>query len=320
MRYLVTGGAGFIGSHLADALIKRGQVRAYDNLSNGKREFLAHLEGKEGFEFVQADIHEPEKLLAAMKGVDFVFHLAANPDIRFGTANTDIDLKQGTLSTYYVLDAMRKAGVKNIAFSSSQTVYGDPTVAKVPESYGPMVPISLYGAAKLAAEGLVTAYAHTFETRAWIFRFANVIGPRSNHGVIPDFVAKLRKDSKALEILGDGTQSKSYLLVEDVVEAMLFAVDRSRDPVTILNFGTDDWVSVARIGGIVVEECNLKDVKFNFTGGKRGWKGDVPRIMLDTSKMSALGWKPRHSSEDAVRAVSRALATASSAPPTNQAR
>jgi UDP-glucose 4-epimerase len=310
MRHLITGGAGFIGSHLADILVKKGGVRVYDNLSNGKREFIAHHLGKPGFEFVHADIHEPERLLAAMDGVDFVFHLAANPDIRFGTANTDVDLKQGTLSTYHVLEAMRKSGVKKIAFSSSQTVYGDPTVARVPESYGPMVPISLYGAAKLAAEGLVTAYAHTFETQAWIFRFANVIGPRSNHGVIPDFVAKLRKDPKELEILGDGTQSKSYLTVEDTAEAMVFAVEKSREPVSILNFGTDDWVSVARIAEIVVEECGLKDVKLNFTGGKRGWKGDVPRIMLDTSKMSALGWKPKHSSEDAVRAVARALAKA----------
>jgi UDP-glucose 4-epimerase len=308
MRYLVTGGAGFIGSYLVDALAPKNQVRVYDNLSNGKREFIAHHIGKPGFEFVHADIHEPEKLLAAMEGVDFVYHLAANPDIRFGTANTDFDLRQGTLSTYNVLEAMRKAGVKKIAFSSSQTVYGDPTVARVPESFGPMVPISLYGASKLAAEALVTAYAHTFDMQAWIFRFANVIGSRSNHGVIPDFIKKLENDSKALEILGDGTQSKSYLLVEEVVEAMLHGVAHSKEPVNIINLGTDDWVSVARIAEIVVEEVGLKGVELRFTGGKRGWKGDVPRIMLETSKMKALGWKPRHGSEDAVRSVARAMA------------
>ena len=320
MRHLITGGAGFIGSHLADALSKKGQVRVYDNLSNGKREFISHLLGKPDFEFVEADVHEPAKILEAMAGVDVVWHLAANPDIRFGTANTDVDLRQGTLSTHAVLDAMRKAGVKKIVFSSSQTVYGDPTVARIPESYGPMVPISLYGASKLAAEALATSYAHTFDMQCWIYRFANVIGPRSNHGVIPDFIAKLRKNPKALEILGDGSQSKSYLLAEENVEGMIFGFEHAKEQSNIYNLGTDDWVSVTRIAEIVVEECGLKDVKFNFTGGKRGWKGDVPRIMLDNSKMSALGWMPRHSSEDAVRAVARALATVSSAPPAKQAR
>ena len=224
--------------------------------------------------------------------------------VEFQTVTPNHDFE---LATHGVLEAMRQAGVKGIAFSSSQTVCGDPTAAKVPEDYGPMVPISLYGASKLAAEALITAYSHTFEMQGWVFRFANVIGERSNHGVIYDFINKLKKDPKTLEILGDGAQSKSYLMAQDVVDAIIFGVDRAREGFNLYNIGTDDWISVTRIAEIVAEECGLEDVEFRFTGGKRGWKGDVPRIMLETAKMKRLGWKPKWSSEQAVRAATKLL-------------
>ncbi|MFH0815931.1 MAG: NAD-dependent epimerase/dehydratase family protein [Methanobacteriota archaeon] len=307
MRYLVTGGAGFIGSHLAEALSKGNEVVVLDNLSSGKREFIKPLEKGKGFEFVKGDLLKPKDVEKALEGVDFVYHIAANPDIRYGISVTDTDLKQGTVATYNLLEAMRKAGVGKIAFSSSSTVYGEPSVVPVPEDYGPLMPISLYGASKLGAEGLITSFSHTFDMQAWIFRFANVIGPRGTHGVIFDFIQKLKGDPKNLEILGDGTQSKSYLMVDDVVDAMRFGVAKSRAQTNIYNLGAMNWVTVARIGEIVVEECGLKKVKINYTGGKRGWKGDVPKIMLDPAKMAKLGWKASRTSEASVRLATKSL-------------
>ncbi|MBI5001013.1 MAG: NAD-dependent epimerase/dehydratase family protein [Euryarchaeota archaeon] len=308
MKCLVTGGAGFIGSHLVDRLLDKGnQVRVFDNLSSGRMEFLGAAQKKKGFEFVEADLLDLEKVVAAMKGVDMVFHIAANPDIRYGTTQTDVDLKQGTIATYNVLEAMRRCGVKKIAFSSSSTVYGEATKIPVPEDYGPVMPISLYGASKLAAEGLITAYSSTFDIQAWIFRFANIIGSRGTHGVIVDFINKLEKSPRELEILGDGTQSKSYLLVEECVDGIMHAIGRSNEKVNIFNLGCEDWVTVARIAEIVVGELGLKEVSFNYTGGKRGWRGDVPKIMLAPAKLGKLGWKAKHGSDEAVVLAARAV-------------
>lgn len=305
---MVTGGAGFIGSHLVDRLLDKGnQVRVFDNLSSGRMEFLGAAQKKKGFEFVEADLLDLEKVVAAMKGVDMVFHIAANPDIRYGTTQTDVDLKQGTIATYNVLEAMRRCGVKKIAFSSSSTVYGEATKIPVPEDYGPVMPISLYGASKLAAEGLITAYSSTFDIQAWIFRFANIIGSRGTHGVIVDFINKLEKSPRELEILGDGTQSKSYLLVEECVDGIMHAIGRSNEKVNIFNLGCEDWVTVARIAEIVVGELGLKEVSFNYTGGKRGWRGDVPKIMLAPAKLGKLGWKAKHGSDEAVVLAARAV-------------
>ena len=303
----VTGGAGFIGSHLIDRLIENHNVTVYDNLSSGKKEFISHHFGKKNFRFINADLLDTKKLKNAMREQDFVFHFAANSDVRLGAEKTDIPLKQNTIATYNVLESMRINNVKNIVFPSSCTVYGEAEVTPIPENYGPMIPVSLYGASKLASEGLITAYSSMFDMNTWIFRFANIIGSRGTHGVIFDFINKLRKKSDELEILGDGRQTKSYLYVDDCIDAMLSAVEKSNDKVNIFNLGCEDWINVNRIAEIVVEEMNLKNVKFKYTGGSRGWKGDIPKIMLSIEKIEKLGWKPIYNSEKAVRMTVKAL-------------
>ena len=303
----VTGGAGFIGSHLIDRLIENHNVTVYDNLSSGKKEFISHHFGKKNFRFINADLLDTKKLKNAMREQDFVFHFAANSDVRLGAEKTDIPLKQNTIATYNVLESMRINNVKNIVFPSSCTVYGEAEVTPIPENYGPMIPVSLYGASKLASEGLISAYCSMFGMNAWVFRFANIIGSRGTHGVIFDFINKLRKKSDELEILGDGRQTKSYLYVDDCIDAMLSAVEKSNDKVNIFNLGCEDWINVNRIAEIVVEEMNLKNVKFKYTGGSRGWKGDIPKIMLSIEKIEKLGWKPIYNSEKAVRMTVKAL-------------
>jgi UDP-glucose 4-epimerase len=307
MRYLVTGGAGFIGSHMVDALMERDDVVVFDNLSSGRPNLIAHHEGRKGFKFVKADLLDADAIKGAMEGIDFVYHFAANPDVRHGPEHTRIDLEQGPIATHNLLEAMRAHGVKRMAFSSSSTVYGETNVLPTPETNGPMLPISLYGASKLACEGMISAHCHTFGIRSCIYRFANVIGERETHGVIVDFIEKLKKDPTTLEILGDGNQKKSYFLVQDCVKAMRLAVEKSKDQVSVYNIGCDDWLSVRRVAEIVVEEMGRKGVKFKFTGGSRGWVGDIPRTWLDIGKIKSLGWKPSHSSEDAVRACARLL-------------
>jgi UDP-glucose 4-epimerase len=308
MRYFVTGGAGFIGSHLVDRLMEDGKfsVTVYDNLSSGKKEFIAGHFGKKDFSFVKGDLLDEKHLALAISGHDFVFHLAANPDIRLGTANPDTDLRQGTLATFNLLDAMRTAGIRKVAFSSSSVVYGEASRIPTPEDYGPLIPISLYGAAKLGAEGLITSFCHTFDLQSWIFRFANVIGERSTHGVIFDFIKKLRRDPAQMEILGNGKQRKAYLLVDDCVDAMLYVTRHARDGVNIFNLGCEDTVNVVRIAEMLVEEMDLGNVKFRFTGGERGWKGDVRTMLLSIDRLKALGWRPRTTSEEAVRAAIKA--------------
>ncbi|MEM0358665.1 MAG: NAD-dependent epimerase/dehydratase family protein [Candidatus Hadarchaeales archaeon] len=307
MKVLVTGGAGFIGSHLVDKLLKEGhEVTVYDNLSWGKEEFLKEHYGEKNFRFLKGDLLDSSSLRKAVKGQEFIHHLAANPDIRKGAEETELDLKQNVLTTFNLLEAMRACGVKQIAFSSSSTVYGEARTLPTPEDYGPLLPISLYGASKLAAEGLISAYCHTFGFRAWIFRFANIVGPRQTHGVIVDFIEKLRKNPEELEILGDGNQNKSYLWVEDCVEAMLLAVERSTENPAIFNLGNTDRTTVRRVAEIVCEEMGLQP-RFRFTGGRRGWVGDVPEMLLDITKICSLGWRPRYSSEEAVKRTVRVL-------------
>jgi len=307
MRYLVTGGAGFIGSHLVDKILEKGgdSVVVYDNLSSGKEKFLAGHLGEKNFRLVVEDLLEFKKIQKEMKSIDFVYHLAANPDIRHGIKQTDTDLKQGTFATYNVLEAMRLNKVKNIAFSSSSVVYGEAKKVPTPEEYGPLMPISLYGASKLASEGLMTAYANTFGMNAWIFRFANIIGARSTHGILVDLIEKLNKSPRELEILGDGKQKKSYLMVSDVVEAMLFAVDHAKENVNIFNLGCQDNIPIARIARILLEEADFKNVCLKYTGGDRGWKGDVPLMLIDTAKINKLGWSAKHTSEEAIRLAAR---------------
>ena len=302
MKCVVTGGAGFIGSHLVDALLAAGnEVTVVDNLSGGKREFLQPHEGNRRFRFVEADLSAEGFICEDFKGADTVFHLAANPDVRTGATDTKTPIRQNIMTTYNVLESMRLNGVSRIAFTSTSTIYGEATVVPTPEDYGPLLPISLYGASKLSCEALISSYCHTFGMKAWIYRFANIVGDRGTHGVIFDFIRKLRADPKKLTILGDGRQSKSYLHISDCVEAMLFVVENAREQVNVYNIGSDDRFDVTGIARVVAEEMGLKDVAFEYTGGDRGWKGDVPFMALSIGKIKALGWKPAHDSEASVR-------------------
>jgi UDP-glucose 4-epimerase len=292
-KILVTGGAGFIGSHLVDRLVTDGyEVTVFDNLSSGNKKYIeSHLD-KPDFTFLEGDLLDEPVLNKTCSGMDMVYHVAANPDVRLGAQNTKVHFDQNIQATYNLLEAMRKNEVHNLAFTSTSTVYGEATVLPTPENYGPLVPISLYGASKQACEALITSYSHTFDMNCWLFRFANIIGSRSNHGIIFDFINKLRVNPQSLEILGDGKQSKSYLHVSECVKAILFAVENSRDTVNIFNIGSEDTVRATEIGEIVAEEMGFQDVEFTYTGGSRGWKGDVPKMQLGVNKLINLGWKP----------------------------
>ncbi|MFQ5996417.1 MAG: NAD-dependent epimerase/dehydratase family protein [Dehalococcoidales bacterium] len=300
MRYFVAGGAGFIGSHLVDSLVNMGEVTVYDNLSSGKQEFIQHHLSKNDFRFVKADLLNRDRLTRAIKDNDIVFHMAANPEVRTGRLNTELDFKQGTIATYNVLETMRLHGIKRIIFASSSTVYGETAGQAIPEDYGPLQPISLYGASKLASEGLITAFCHLFGMQAWIFRFANVVGDRATHGVLFDFMNKLKQNPEELEILGDGTQKKPYIYVQDCVDGMLYGFQHSEDQVNVFNLGNRDTTGVTTISHMVIESMGLANVKLKYTGGDRGWPGDVPQVCLDTSRIERLGWKPKYTSDEAI--------------------
>jgi len=278
-----------------------GEVTVYDDFSSGKDDFLAHTIGKKGFVLVQADLLEFNTLREAMANHDVVFHVAANSEARGSIEDTGIDLKQGTIATYNVLEAMRLNRIGKMVFASSSTVYGETPVEHIPENYGPLQPISLYGASKLAGEGLITAFCHLFNVQAWIFRFANVVGPRTTHGVILDFMNKLKRNPAELEILGDGTQEKPYIHVEDCVEGILYGFQHSSERVNVFNLGTSSSTNVSTIARMLVEEIGLANVEFKYTGGNRGWPGDVPQVRFDTSRMEKLGWKSKYTSDEAVR-------------------
>jgi len=307
-KILVTGGAGFIGSHLVDHLIEKGnKVTVFDNLSSGKMGFIEnHLENPD-FTLIKGDLLDQEAIEKACEGIDFVCHVAANPDVRLGASDTRVHLDQNILSTYNLLEAMRKNNTKKIAFTSTSTVYGEASIMPTPEDYGPLIPISLYGASKLACEAFITSYSHTFDMQAWIFRFANIVGPRSTHGITVDFIKKLWKNASLLEILGDGKQEKSYLHVSECVDAILFLIENSKEKVNIFNIGSEDTISATEIGKVVIEEMGLFNVEFTYTGGNRGWKGDVPRMRLGIEKMKSLGWRPVYTSERSIRETARAL-------------
>lgn len=298
--YLVTGGCGFIGSHLVDRLIDIGQVRIYDNLSSGKEEYVRANRQNKNFEFIQADLLDFERLKKATKGVDAVFHLAANPEIRLGQTNPKVDYRQGVEVTYNVLEAMRYNKIKKIVFSSSSTVFGQPSLRPTPEDYAPMQPISIYGASKMACEGFISAYCHMFDMRAWIFRFANIVGRRATHGILFDFLKKLAAHPRVLEVFGNGRQRKSYLLVDDCVDGVLYAFNKAKNQVNLFNLGSEDDIRVSEIARILLKRRGFKGTVIRYTGGESGWLGDVPLMLLDTSKMRRLGWKARYSSREAI--------------------
>ena len=307
MKYFITGGAGFIGSHLVDKLVEKGnQVTVYDNLSSGKKEFINKHLNQDYFKFVKADLIDKQKILESIEDHDVVFHIAANPDVRLGAEKPDIAEKD-MQSTYNLLDAMRLKNIKEIVFSSSSVIYGETPPKPLPEDYGPLLPISVYGAAKLASEGLISSFAHTFDMKGWIYRFANVVGERGTHGVIVDFIHKLQKNPKELEILGDGKQKKPYLYVTDCVDAILYGYENSKEEINVFNLGVESTTQVTRIAEIVVEEMGLKNVEFKYTGGKRGWKGDIPHFQFDINKIKKLGWQSNLESDEAVRKATRIL-------------
>ena len=300
MKAFVSGGAGFIGSNLVDRLLDVGhEVTVYDNLSTGLLQFLEYARDFDRFRLVEGDLLDEDSLSEAIAGHEFVFHLAANADVRFGTEHPRRDLEQNTIVTNNVLEAMRKNGISKIAFASTGSVYGDATVIPTPENAPFPIQTSLYAASKLAGEGLIAAYCGGFGFQSWIFRFVSILGERYTHGHVFDFYRKLKQNPSRLEVLGDGKQRKSYLYIQDCIDAMLFALEKSNESVNVLNLGVDGYCEVNDSIGWICEELGVTP-KLEYSGGDRGWIGDNPFIFLDTSKIRDLGWKPKLSIQDGV--------------------
>lgn len=292
MRYLVTGCAGFIGSALTDRLLAQGhEVVGYDNFSSGREAFLRSALARAGFRLVRGDVLDSKTLGAALNGVDFVFHLAANADVRFGGKHPRKDLEQNTIATHTVLDAMRKSGVRRIAFSSSGSVYGEASTIPTPEDAAFPIQTSLYGASKLACEGLIAAYCATFGFQSYVFRFVSILGERYGHGHVIDFYRQLRSDPRRLTVLGDGRQRKSYLYVGDCVDAMLIAIAGVQQTVNTFNLGHNTYCEVNESIGWICATLGVSPT-IEYSGGDRGWLGDNPFIFLDTARIRALGWNP----------------------------
>jgi UDP-glucose 4-epimerase len=300
LKALVTGAAGFIGSNLVDRLLQLGhQVVGFDNFSTGRELFLETASQSSAFQLVRGDLMNTQAITSAMQGIDLVFHLAANADVRFGTNQPTRDLQQNTICTSNVLEAMRLAGTRRIVFSSTGSVYGEPEVFPTPENAPFPIQTSLYAASKLACEGLIAAYCEGFGFTAHIFRFVSILGERYTHGHIYDFYNQLLKDPERLRVLGNGLQRKSYLYVQDCLDAILMALEKAQGKVNIFNLGTDEYCCVNDSIGWIVNRLGLNP-KLEYTGGERGWVGDSPFIFLDCSRMRALGWKPRFSIKDGV--------------------
>ena len=304
MKVLVAGGAGFIGSHLIDSLIKEGnQVICADKLIMGDRN-IGHLKSSPSFKFYNAELAEQDTVdrIFTENKIDVVYHLAANSDIQKGGKEPSIDFNDTLLTTRALLEGMRKAEVKKMFFASTSAVYGEMLDVELTETTGGIMPVSYYGGAKLASEALISSYVSMCDMSVVIFRFPNVIGPRLTHGAVFDFIRKLRKNPKELEILGNGTQCKPYIYVLDLVEAIMNLTKEFRPGEAVYNISvTSPGTTVTHIAEIVVEELGLNDVRFIYTGGDRGWKGDVPRFSYDISKVLSTGWRPRYTSDEAVR-------------------
>ena len=303
MRVLVTGAAGFIGSHMVDRLLSAGhRVVGFDNLSTGQIRFLENALARSEFTLHQADLLDGKSLAQAMEGVELVVHFAANADVRFGTEHPRKDLDQNTIATWNVLEAMRERNCKRIIFSSTGSVYGEPDIFPTPETCPFPIQTSLYGASKLAAEGLIQAYCEGFGMQGYIFRFVSILGERYSHGHVFDFYQQLAEHPEHLHVLGNGHQRKSYLYVQDCIDAILTAIDRAKDKVNIFNLGTDEYCEVNDSIGWICEYLGLHP-KLTYSGAERGWVGDSPFILLDCSRIRALGWRPRLTIKQAVLAT-----------------
>jgi len=303
LRVFVTGAAGFIGSHMVDRLLAAGHhVVGFDNMSTGQRGFLEKALGHPQFRFHQADLLYRTSLAQAMEGAELVVHFAANADVRFGTEHPRKDLEQNTIATWNVLEAMREHGSKRIVFSSTGSVYGEPDIFPTPETCPFPIQTSLYGASKLAAEGLIQAYCEGFGLQGYIFRFVSILGERYSHGHVFDFYQQLAEHPEHLHVLGNGHQRKSYLYVQDCIDGILAAIERANDKVNIFNLGTDEYCEVNDSIGWICEHLGLRP-KFTYSGGERGWVGDSPFILLDCSRIRALGWRPRLTIKQAVLAT-----------------
>jgi UDP-glucose 4-epimerase len=305
--FFLVGGAGFIGSHLVDRLLgeqESSRVTVFDDFSSGHRWHLAEHEGDSRLEVIEGDVRNLESLTNAMAGHEVVIHLASNPDIALAATEPAVDFDLGTLLTHHVVEAARRTSAHRILYASGSGVYGDLGETEADEDWGPLVPVSTYGASKLAGEALVCSYSFMFGLTGASFRFGNVVGPRQTHGVGFDFVRKLLSDPTRLEILGDGTQSKSYIHVEDVIDAVVAAHRAEPDPYVVYNVATGDYVTVTEIADVVVEsmEIDPQSVRYEYTGGDRGWRGDVPVVRLNTDRIRGLGWSNRRSSREAIQA------------------
>ncbi len=294
MKVLVTGGAGFIGSHLAEKLSAENEVIVFDNFSSGKKEFLEGI--KCGV--VEGDILNPEEIENAMEGVDICYHIAADPDVKGSYEKPVENFKQDFKGTLNVLEACRKNNVKKFIFASSSVVYGNAEMP-TPET-APIKPISNYGAAKASIENYLMSYSHLYGIKCLSLRYANIIGPKLTHGIIYDFYNKLKNSAEKLEILGDGTQKKSYLHVKDCVDTTIFLAERMKDGFEAYNIGSEEQISVKEIADLIVNEMGL-EVEYNFTGGKIGWKGDIPKMLLSIKKLKNLGWKPKHTIKESIK-------------------
>jgi UDP-glucose 4-epimerase len=309
-RWFVTGGAGFIGSHVVDLLVSAGcRVTVYDNLSLSTDRHIAGYAGSGKITFCKGDLLDLDGVTRAMKGHDIVWHLAANTDIPSGFTKHRIDLDNDVIATCNTLEAMLHNGVQEMLFASTGAVYGESIQGLFRETSGPLLPLSLYGAGKVASEAFIAAYCSLFGIRVWMYRFGNVIGERTNHGVIYDFIAKLQKDPHTLEVLGTGKGEKNYFLVEECIHGMLYTYHRTdKGPFPVLvNLGTDSVSKVMEIAQIIIEEMGLKGVQYRFTGTPRGWPGDQPIVLLDTTRIHELGWYARRTSNEAVRTATRRL-------------
>lgn len=298
-RYFVAGGAGFIGGHMVARLLRTpgARVTVYDNFTSGRS---WHLPEDDRLTVVRGDLKDLESVTRAVAGSDVAVHFASNPDIAKAMTQPDIDFWEGTYLTQNLLEAMRVAGVRRLIYASGSGVYGDTGETAVDELYSPLRPVSAYGASKLACEALLCSYAAMFEIHSVGFRFANVVGPRQTHGVAYDFIRRLLRDPTRLEILGDGQQSKSYIHVDDVLDALLLLHDRGWEGFDVFNVATEDYVTVREIADLVVGRLGLRGVEYSFTGGRRGWKGDVPVVRFDTTKIRGLGWSNKRTSVEAL--------------------